>query len=112
MLISAGTFLMGAPEDEFKREHVMYDAARPRHQVTIARPFWLGKFPMTRGEYAAFAAETGRCNDWTTGGHPQRVVRGGCCLFDGNGVIVTGRDSYLAESRIGIVGFRCIRVLA
>ena len=64
---------MGVPEEESKREGVNDDDdARPQHQVTIARPFWLGKYPVTRGEYAAFAAGTGRGADsWASTGFPQ-----------------------------------------
>jgi len=62
-LIPVGHFLMGVPEAESKREGTDDSNARPQHQVTIARPFWLGKFPVTRGEYAAFAVETGRGNE-------------------------------------------------
>jgi len=62
VLIPAGDFLMGIPEEESEREGAgNYDKnARPVHRVTIARPFWLGRHPVTRGEYAAFAAETNR----------------------------------------------------
>ncbi len=72
VLIPAGSFLMGAPEAESEREGVNDSAARPQHQVTIAQPFWLGKFPVTRGEYAVFAAETGRAGEaWASTRFPQ-----------------------------------------
>jgi formylglycine-generating enzyme required for sulfatase activity len=32
----------------------------PQHKVTIAKPFAVGRFPVTRGEYIAFVEETGR----------------------------------------------------
>jgi formylglycine-generating enzyme required for sulfatase activity len=67
VLIPAGRFLMGVPEAESKREGTLDLEARPQHLVTIARPFWLGRYPVTRGEYAAFANKTGRVRDpWTT----------------------------------------------
>jgi formylglycine-generating enzyme required for sulfatase activity len=69
VLIPAGRFLMGVPEAESKREGTseLDIAARPQHEVTISRPFWLGKYPVTRGEYAVFAAETGRSGEsWST----------------------------------------------
>ena len=31
----------------------------PQHKVTIAKPFAVGRFPVTRGEFAAFVKETG-----------------------------------------------------
>jgi len=74
VLIPPGRFLMGIPEAESKREGTWKaDAdARPTHFVTIAAPFWLGKFPVTLGEYSAFAAETGRREEpWTHPGFVQ-----------------------------------------
>jgi formylglycine-generating enzyme required for sulfatase activity len=65
---------MGGPEAESKREGTEdWDkCARPVHTVTIARRFLLGKYPVTRGEYAAFAAETGRNDEpWSRPGFPQ-----------------------------------------
>ena len=36
----------------FKREG-------PQHKVTIAKPFAVGRFAVTRGEFSAFVNETG-----------------------------------------------------
>jgi formylglycine-generating enzyme required for sulfatase activity len=72
VLIPAGTFRMGVPEAESKQQGDDDSDARPLRQVTIVRPFWLGKFPVTRGEYAIFAGETGRCAEpWASPGFPQ-----------------------------------------
>ena len=62
VLIPRGTFIMGVPEAESKREgNERWDKeARPRHEVTIKRPFLLGRFPVTVGEYAVFVSETDR----------------------------------------------------
>jgi len=62
VLIQPGTFTMGIPEAESKRENTEdWDAhARPQHRVTIRRPFLLAKYPVTRGEYAEFVRETKR----------------------------------------------------
>jgi len=46
-LVPAGTFLMGSPESELDRGA----EEGPRHRVTIARPFYLGVFPVTQAEY-------------------------------------------------------------
>jgi formylglycine-generating enzyme required for sulfatase activity len=64
VLIRPGTFRMGIPQAESKRENTEdWDTnARPVHTVTIPSPFLLGKYPVTRGEYAVFAQETQR--DW------------------------------------------------
>ena len=62
VLIPAGSFMMGIPEEETRREgnEFIDGNASTVHRVTIARPFWLGRYPVTRGEYAAFVAETNR----------------------------------------------------
>nr|WP_294519620.1 SUMF1/EgtB/PvdO family nonheme iron enzyme [uncultured Rhodopila sp.] len=57
--IPAGTFTMGVPAEENQREGVPESwAARsaPLQTVAIARPFWLGRYPVTRGQFAAFVA--------------------------------------------------------
>jgi len=72
VLIPAGTFTMGSSVSESRREHEGDDTSRPEHLVTIARPFWLGKYPVTLGEYAAFASETGRGgHSWSSPGFQQ-----------------------------------------
>lgn len=63
VLIPAGSFVMGVPEAESKREKTDDSRARPLHTVTFVRPFWLGKYPVTRGEYAAFVEATGYDRD-------------------------------------------------
>ena len=60
--ISRGSFWMGATDAEHKREKVPTQwrkEEQPRHKVTIGRDFALGKYPVTRGEFARFVAETG-----------------------------------------------------
>jgi formylglycine-generating enzyme required for sulfatase activity len=46
-----GSFIMGETGDD----KFATDTERPAHVVTIARPFALGLFPVTVGEYRAFA---------------------------------------------------------
>jgi formylglycine-generating enzyme len=61
VVIPAGSFQMGAAAGENEQFEVpMTEAGRtePQHRVTI-KPFALGKFDITRGEFAAFAAQTG-----------------------------------------------------
>jgi formylglycine-generating enzyme required for sulfatase activity len=70
VLIQPGSFLMGVSEAEQKAEGGSWDEhARPLHTVSIPRPFLLGKYPVTKGEYAEFAAATGR--DWAVPEFPQ-----------------------------------------
>lgn len=53
-VIPAGSFVMGSPPTENGR-----DAAEgPAHRVTLSRAFAIGRFDVTRDQYAAFARET------------------------------------------------------
>jgi formylglycine-generating enzyme required for sulfatase activity len=56
--IKAGKFLMGSPKDEEGR----YDGEGPQHQVEITKAFYMGVYPVTRGQFAAFAKDA----DYTT----------------------------------------------
>lgn len=56
IVIPAGSFLMGSPDDEEGR----YKDEGPRHLVTIEKPFAIGKHEVTRREFEAFIRETGR----------------------------------------------------
>jgi formylglycine-generating enzyme required for sulfatase activity len=61
VVVPAGSFTMGSPEDETSREGVPDKYAkweRPLHRVTIPRPFAVGKFEVTRGEFDAFVRTT------------------------------------------------------
>lgn len=53
--VPGGTFMMGSPSDEIGRS----DMEGPQHSVTI-RPFAVGKFHVTRAQWAAFVAATQR----------------------------------------------------
>lgn len=55
VVIPAGEFLMGeTTEDKFAT-----DTERPTHQVSIARPFALGKYVVTEAEYRRFVSDRG-----------------------------------------------------
>ncbi len=54
VVISAGSFMMGSPEDEVGR----YDDEAPQHEVTISQPFAMGRFPVTFDEYDRFINAT------------------------------------------------------
>jgi len=44
--IPAGSFVMGAPEDELES----YSDERPQHEVTVSE-FYMGKYPVTQGQW-------------------------------------------------------------
>ena len=55
----AGSFMMGSPPDEEGREPADKGSESPQHQMTIARPFAVGKFEVTFAEWDACAAGGG-----------------------------------------------------
>jgi len=90
--VAPGSFIMGAPAGEEERENWPKERrgyATPQHVVTIRYKFAIGKFDVTRDEYAQFVAETHRpdpegCSslsasgdfiatkgDWRSPGFPQ-----------------------------------------
>jgi formylglycine-generating enzyme required for sulfatase activity len=81
VVIPPGSFLMGASTEETARDLAavphedvaLAQAAmakeRPQHMVTIDRPFAMGRYHVTRGEFTAFVRETA---------YP---ISGGCYLF-------------------------------
>jgi formylglycine-generating enzyme required for sulfatase activity len=54
VVVPNGSFTMGSPESEPKREK-----GETQVGIRIARPFAVGKFTLTRGEFAAFLQATG-----------------------------------------------------
>lgn len=72
--IPPGRFLMGSPPDEPNRR---YDED-PQHEVTIAASFAIGRFEVTRDQYAAFVAASGYSSD------------GGCEVADFSGDTIKG----------------------
>lgn len=56
VVVPQGSFLMGSPADD---SHQALDGIeQPEHRVTISHSFAVGKFEVTRDEYASFASET------------------------------------------------------
>ncbi len=58
VVLPGGKFAMGSPENEAGRE----ENEGPLHIVSV-RSFALGKYPVTRGEFAAFVSATGYKTD-------------------------------------------------
>ncbi len=67
VVVPAGSFMMGSPESEEGRDN----DEGPRHRVTIPASFAVGKFEVTRRQFARFIAASG-----------HRVLSG-CHVFDG-----------------------------
>jgi len=66
--IPAGDFVMGASIEEETRENVpkrLRGWSFPLRRVAIERPFAIGRFEITRAEFALFVAETGHGVDET-----------------------------------------------
>jgi formylglycine-generating enzyme required for sulfatase activity len=55
VVVPAGEFMMGSPRGEEGR--LNYED--PKHKVTIAKAFAVGRFAVTRGEFAGFVKGTG-----------------------------------------------------
>ncbi|QQS55511.1 MAG: formylglycine-generating enzyme family protein [Candidatus Competibacteraceae bacterium] len=68
--ISVGEFWMGLREDDREARF----SEKPRHRVTVSRPFEIGKYEVTFDEYDQFAHATGRAlpsdQGWGRGRRP------------------------------------------
>ncbi len=63
IVVPAGTFTMGSQGGD--------DAESPQHRVAIGYSFAVGKYPVTRDEYARFASETSANSEWQNPGFAQ-----------------------------------------
>lgn len=53
--VPKGEFLMGSPESE--KHEITTD--KPQYKVTFTKPLWVGKYPVTKGQFAAFVKAVG-----------------------------------------------------
>ena len=58
-LLKPGRFTMGSPEEEEGR----YDNQGPQHEVEITKTFYMGTYPVTMGQFAAFVTDDGYQTD-------------------------------------------------
>lgn len=85
VMLPGGSFEMGLSDEDAKRLAVPLNFAtplRPRHRVVV-KPFAIGKFTVTKDEFAAFASEAG-----------YRLH--GCEVYDGYSWINSGSNNWLA----------------
>ena len=68
----AGRFLMGSPQDELGRSNDEDDGNGKQVEVAVTNPLAIGRFAVTRGEFAAFVGET------------RRATEGGCYSYNGS----------------------------
>jgi formylglycine-generating enzyme required for sulfatase activity len=71
VVVPAGEFTMGSPGSEPGQEN-WWKRESPAHQVIISKPFAVGRFAITRGEYAVFVRETNH-----TAGNTCRTLKDG-----------------------------------
>ena len=70
--ITAGTFIMGSPEDEPDR-----DTNEPQHEVTLTKDFHMGKYQVTNAQFAAFLNEVGvQAGEPTGDGYREGIYKG------------------------------------
>ena len=72
VVVPAGNFNMGSPLDEPERS----SDEGPQHRVTIAMSLAVGRYAVTRGEFAQFISET------------SRAMPGNCMTVDSEGIWV------------------------
>jgi formylglycine-generating enzyme required for sulfatase activity len=60
VVIPAGEFLMGSPDNEEGRNK---DRESPQHRVTVPKPFAIGKYPVTFAQWD-ICADQGACAQW------------------------------------------------
>lgn len=80
VVLPAGDFMMGSPASEPGRN----DNEGPQRRVTLARPFAVGKLSASRGEFAAFIAESGH------------KVEGGCEVLGTSGWTLRSDRTWLS----------------
>lgn len=95
VLVPAGTFLMGSPEDEPGR-----NVDESQHKVTISKDFYIGKYEVTNTEYAEFLNDVGVQSDgmYATESYGRQMLvhndEWGVIYDSGKWKSSAGRDNY------------------
>ena len=58
VLIPAGKFMMGLPEDVRQAHSYPHIAGTPLHEVTITKPFYMGIYEITQEQYQAVTGKS------------------------------------------------------
>jgi formylglycine-generating enzyme required for sulfatase activity len=119
VVIPAGSFLMGSsaeeaardleyvvPKGEIKGAREDMSLEHPQHEVSFSRAFAVGKYPVTRGEFATFVHETGYsvengCTVWIDHTYPLRQDAG----WQNPGFSQTDRDPVVCVNRQDIKAY-------
>jgi sulfatase modifying factor 1 len=64
VLVPPGKFMMGSPESEKDRSK----DEGPQHEVTLSKPFYMGVYEVTKGQFAQFVSDSGHKTDAEKGG--------------------------------------------
>jgi formylglycine-generating enzyme required for sulfatase activity len=77
VVVPSGKFMMGSPEDEPERERGRAGTESPQHEVTIPKPFAIGRCAVTVKEYMV-AVHDGGCKapEWLEMERQYNVERG------------------------------------
>lgn len=79
VMVPAGNFTMGSPDSDANRR----EREGPPQRITFAKPFAIGRYPVTRGEFQAFIADAGH-------------VATGCSVYRRNGWTLDPRADWAA----------------
>jgi formylglycine-generating enzyme required for sulfatase activity len=119
VVIPAGSFLMGTsaaesardleyvvPKEEIKFAQADMTLEVPQHEVSFSQAFALGKYPVTRSEFAAFVHETGYsagngCRIWINHTYSVRPEAG----WQSPGFSQTDRDPVVCVNRQDIQAY-------
>jgi len=75
--VPPGKFTMGSPPDEAGRD----SWEGPRHEITLSKGFWLGKYEVTAGQFLEFLEATGKDSGVNFGDYcPVKKSRSGYSL--------------------------------